>query len=499
MHCVDGRDVSVFSILPPYNNLRTQVIRRDTALGKLVSSGVSLSYESTADATGSINTSSAGKTNFWTWAAKLFGLASAPVPNIGLAGNPTASLTPAAMAYDAARGWWGADGIPILPYDDSGAKNYYPMVKVVARGAGSQVLASTRVVLPVSDEMSCKTCHASTGSLKAAMPAIGWVSDPDIERDWKLNILRKHDEMYPDAIALADKAATYTGANLEATARGGQPILCANCHQSNALGTPKLPFIRSLTRAVHALHADAIDPATGASLESNTARSACYNCHPGSVTKCLRGVMGNAVDAAGKPVIDCQSCHGSMSAVASASREGWLDEPACQNCHDRDGASAVAFSRFTSVFLADGVTVRPTVDRRFATSVDVPAAGRSLYRYSTGHGGLQCEACHGATHAEYPSSHANDNVQSLDLQGHTGTIRECEVCHAGGVANATNGGPHGMHIIGTAWVSGHKRVGWSASCAACHGADARGTALSRTAKGQIVGCYNCHNGPNGGD
>jgi hypothetical protein len=112
---------------------------------------------------------------------------------------------------------------------------------------------------------------------------------------------------------------------------------------------------------------------------------------------------------------------------------------------------------------------------------------------------LQCEACHGATHAEYPSSHANDNVQSVALQGHTGTLRECSTCHASAPGNGINGGPHGMHVIGQSWVSQHRRVGWSAACATCHGNDARGTFLSRTAAGKAVGCYDCHNGPSGGD
>jgi hypothetical protein len=49
------------------------------------------------------------------------------------------------------------------------------------------------------------------------------------------------------------------------------------------------------------------------------------------------------------------------------------------------------------------------------------------------------------------------------------------------------------------------------ACAACHGTNYRGTVLSKTsasrtwsteygtrtvAKGQVVGCYDCHNGPN---
>ncbi len=99
MHCVDGKDYSVFSILPPYNNLRAQVVLRDAGAEAVVGSGITVSYESAADASGSINTSSAGKTNFWQWVQALFG--AAPAPDIGLTGNPTPSATPAPIHNDA--------------------------------------------------------------------------------------------------------------------------------------------------------------------------------------------------------------------------------------------------------------------------------------------------------------------------------------------------------------------------------------------------------------
>ena len=88
------------------------------------------------------------------------------------------------------------------------------------------------------------------------------------------------------------------------------------------------------------------------------------------------------------------------------------------------------------------------------------------------------------------------------------------------------GGPHGLHPVGqTAFAEKRDRqehlfhgeakedgnVGL-ASCQACHGVDDRGTELSRTHgvrtldadglgtkrywRGQTVGCYGCHNGPN---
>jgi hypothetical protein len=52
MHCMD-RDFSIFSILPPYNNLHAQLIDRTS--GRAVTSGVTITYEAAADSTGSIN------------------------------------------------------------------------------------------------------------------------------------------------------------------------------------------------------------------------------------------------------------------------------------------------------------------------------------------------------------------------------------------------------------------------------------------------------------
>ena len=55
--------------------------------------------------------------------------------------------------------WWSADGIPMLPVDDAGRANAYPLMRVQARNA-SGVLASLDVVLPVASEADCQLCHA---------------------------------------------------------------------------------------------------------------------------------------------------------------------------------------------------------------------------------------------------------------------------------------------------------------------------------------------------
>ncbi len=510
MHCMDGKDYSIFSILPPYNNLHAQVIKRADGAEKLVSSGIKVTYEAYADPTsGTINTISSTKTNFWDYVDRLFNVSLSPDYGLNLSdptvSYPTPGSTPAEMQFNQTHNWWEAEGIPVTPYNDDGTKNYYPMVKVVARDLNGQVLAETYAVLPVSDELDCSSCHSSLSGYNDAKPSSGWVNDPDPEKDWKLNILRLHDEKNPDAIASTSMGSKYQGKNLFDTVDSyGQPILCADCHSSNALQTKGAKGVPSLTRAIHKRHSSVKDPDTGKTLDSINDRTACYRCHPGSKTRCLRGAMGGNN-------IECQDCHGDMSTVADPNRQGWLDMPACQYCHNRTGPKG-DFTRYKSVF-SSGNTLRTVYSSRFATNRNTPLTGLSLYRFSKGHGGLQCEACHGSTHAIYPSTHYNDNLQSQHLQGYKGTLSNCATCHET-PPSTSNKGPHGMHIVGQTWVKEHKKHAKAnlSDCADCHGSDYRGTFLSamwqsRTlsiedgsktlSKGHKVSCYDCHNGPKG--
>ena len=524
MHCMDA-DYSVFSLLPPYNTIHAQVVDPQ---GKLVtdpnSVGITVTYQAIADPTGSINKTSMGKTNFWNYAQSLFGLQQPLAVDAGLAGKsmPGAANMPQPMPFDASNGWFIAEGIPLTPYDDMQLKNPYPLMHLVARDQANNVLATLDIVLPVSDEMSCLTCHAS-GSNSAAMPAAGWVNDPQPQRDMRLNILRLHDERQAldQTFATDLPEAGYDAAGLFATATaatGGRPILCASCHASPALGTPGIGTTKPLTHAMHGHHAPVIDPANNLTLDSSANRSACYRCHPGAVTRCLRGAMGASVAADGTMAMQCQNCHGPMSALADPARTGWLNEPMCQNCHTGTAVSNNGQIRYTSVFTAPG-QVRQAVDSTFATTPDLPLPGLSLFRFSTGHGNVKCEACHGSTHAEFPSSHTNDNIQSMQHQGHLGMFVECVNCH--GTQPATvNGGPHGMHPIGQSWVSQHGGIvgeggTGSTPCRPCHGLDYRGTVLSRAKgdrvlstenfgtqnfwRGFQITCYTCHFGPNGSD
>ncbi|MEA3276197.1 MAG: putative Ig domain-containing protein [Pseudomonadota bacterium] len=306
----------------------------------------------------------------------------------------------------------------------------------------------------------------------------------------------------------------------------------------------------------------------------------CYQCHPGTSIQCLRGAMFNGG-------MLCNDCHGGMEQVgadftadvsptnpgpasfdlfsgnfyepgSAQPRVPWANEPGCGSCHTGDAKDNLAGAqnvianaadingntddiRLRQAWYTDDTKATPIVptNTRFAEnpiptsfngftnpgagSISSGADNPKLYRVSTGHGGVFCEGCHGATHAEWPNGNpmANDNVTADQLQGHTGTIIECSTCHADGLANYTGlEGPHGMHVVGDTNFSdgGHENVADNnAACFECHGGtdrnNSQGTVLSRAAtdrtlsneggivtvaKGDPVGCVLCH-GQEGGD
>jgi hypothetical protein len=500
MHCIDGKDYSIFSVLPPYNIIHAQLLKRGEPPVP-VTSGVTITYQAVADATKSINTTSSTKTNFWTYVQTLFH--GNPPPNTGLAGYKVQSTTPQKMAYNTTAAYWEGVGIPTVGYDDKGNFNPYPMAKLVARNSSGTVLATASIVLAVSDEMSCSTCHKS-GTDPAAQPASGWANNSNPAKDTKLNILKKHDDRWNISGYLSQlKANGYTyQSTLYQTAIGGTPVLCAACHSDNALGLPGLAGIGAEASDMHTLHGPQILQSNGQTLDQNSKvddNKSCYLCHPGPVTQCKRGAMNEVL---------CSSCHGTLTYAGNPARNPWLIEPSCQLCHQNS-------QRYTTAFDTGG-SWRAVTDQTFATNQNVPMAGADLYRFSSGHGTVFCSACHGSPHAEYPTLQANDSVYPAKLQGYVAKITECSVCHTS-VPVTPNGGPHGVHTIGQAWVSGHHDYaqGHLSACAYCHGADYRGTSLSvakvartfnvddgRTKSfpaGHQFNCYDCHNGPNGGD
>ncbi len=383
MHCMDS-DYSVFTILPPYNTIEAQVI----VGGKLITNGAGywVTYEAVADSSNSINTTAVGKGNFYEYTPYLYG---AVPPDKGLAGwsmpgpgnvrqtNVFETLNQPVPGVFTPVNWFRAEGIPITPYDDAGRKNPYPLMRMIA-WSGSQRIATNDVVLPVSDEMDCRVCHAS-GTEEDAKPSAGWVWDGLPERDYRLNILRLHDErefaLHGTTYAAALATNHYNPAGLyRRVTADGKPVLCALCHASEALGTSGFPGVQPLTASVHSFHANVMDPVLNTTLNSAANRSACYRCHPGSATRCLRGAMGSAIAADGSMEMQCQSCHGNMRAVGTPypARVGWLMEPNCQACHTGNAMTNSGQIRFTSSFNSNG-TVRAAADPTFATTPNIPA------------------------------------------------------------------------------------------------------------------------------
>ncbi len=509
MHCYD-RDFSVLSLLPPFNNIHALVIKKGSEPSILNDTQVSVTYEAVADAKGSRTTTSVGKTNFWDNIYGLFGVTRAVDVGILGAMMPGAANTPQPMGtFDTQMNWFTALGIPIVAIDDMGVTNDYPMMRITAKDkASGTVLATTDIVLPVSAEMHCSSCHAEGGVAANSQEATkygiaAWSIKTDSEQAFRQNILILHDAKHNTNLMSA------------------QPVLCASCHYSPALdlaGTgPQGNQIGKplLSAAIHSRHgetmAGTLPNASNPAIIPEDGTTSCYFCHPGSTTKCLRGAMANAG-------LTCQNCHGGLLAVSGAmggNRTPWVNEPTCQSCHTGDAVSHLGSSiRGTVSYNPADPTATPLVatNKRFAEE------DNTLYRNSRGHSGIACEGCHGSTHAEWPSLEANDNVAATQIQGHAGTIIECGACHGTSLALTTDG-PHGMHNVNDkAWSSGGHRTFYkrdAQSCKACHGSDLRGTVLSRAAvarqlyeednrtvavaKGTQIGCGLCHDNPLTGD
>jgi hypothetical protein len=408
------------------------------------------------------------------------------------------------------------------------------------------------------------------------------------------NCLADPDIADPCTISAADPNGSASCLTNKALVQN-QPVVCQVCHYTPALDLAQLGPLagppgtiangrnqvahESNSRVLHNFHGQFADlftpipaPAQNpdGSISNQGARLAalednCYQCHPGTNVKCLRGAMFDGG-------MLCSDCHGGMNEVGNDFSAGvspetpgafvlggdfynpndpqprvpWANEPGCGSCHTGDANDNLAGSGNVRVNLADnlgnddGIRLRqafrngdgkatpivPT-NKRFAepavpasfNGFDNPGAGNpQLYRVSTGHGGVMCEGCHGATHAEFDidGPGTNDDVASVQLQGHAGTIVECEVCHGNAMnTEITLDGPHGMHPVGdqTDFADGgHSDLAQGDNCTVCHGPGGRGsnvgTVLS-VAKarrdftglenggvveaGEVIGCTTCHN------
>jgi hypothetical protein len=278
-----------------------------------------------------------------------------------------------------------AEGVPIMPIDDQGRGNSYPLMRVQAHDATGNLLAEVDTVLPVASEADCQGCHLEqevcnglglgipcddianfygrgaefiTGATisTAGNEVPGDTPEQIALNAAKINILRLHDARHQTSLD------------------SERFITCAGCHYSPALdlaqlgpnddnGKQQTQHV-SMSRAMHGFHGglrdDRINDPQGAFADlfpdmpppaertldeqAEVLAETCYNCHPGKRTKCLRGAMetGGMV---------CQDCHGQSTQVGNdftadfpaqpgtpvaGLRVPWANEPLCQSCHIGD-------------------------------------------------------------------------------------------------------------------------------------------------------------------
>jgi hypothetical protein len=350
MHCYN-RDFTDLAVLPPYNNLYAQVVRRGDP-PQIVTTGITVTY-GFAD-----NTYSVGKSNFWTYAQQLFGLLTPLPADIGLTGKGLSGNMVLAGDH------FHADGIPLTEFSDSAptAPDPYQLATVrVLDKATKEILTQASVVAPVSTEMRCDECHSDTGEA-----TVGEITPTG---KVETNILTLHDQEHIDEYPMGHRGALMDR----------RPVLCASCHSSNALGAPGVAGLPNLSRAMHSKHAEE------GGFPADT--SGCYKCHPGPTTRCLRDVMSQQFS------FTCITCHGNLSTVAQNSNP-WLNEPRCDTCHGVPARQDQALYRQSKGH--NGVYCEGCHDSTHAIATSREARDAIKFISLQGHAGTldTCTVCH---------------------------------------------------------------------------------------------------------
>lgn len=232
MHCLNATyDKAV--ILPPYNNLLVQVVKRGDP-PQIITGDITVEYSLVGNTT-SYNKRQYG--GFWDNITALFGLASLE-HDVGLTGNRLSGMMTAATDH------YEATGIPVTPVNDLGVWDPLQIAQITVKDKSGKTVASTRATVPTSDDINCAKCHG---------------------QDAFNDILAEHDDE--------------NGTNL----MNSKPVLCATCHGSAALGKMgRGSSGKYLSEALHGFHADK--------------KASCYDCHPGNTTKCNRSAKHTAAD-----------------------------------------------------------------------------------------------------------------------------------------------------------------------------------------------------------
>jgi len=408
MHCVCP-SFSKFMILPPFNTLRAQVIRKGgddpQVLGS--SSGIRVAYSFTENTDASLSADpyyqdwmqNAPKLGFKKYPIKdANGHIQSPLTGAKLAGNMTAQ----------SKGWWEAVGIPAYPdvsslstakpmVDPLGGPNRNPYLtgNVKVYDSSSKLLAQTSVTVPTAFG-GCCSCHLKVaaqlgypGTAAGSFEAMGFLHSTNSSG---INIA----QIDPDGDGVPG------------------PIRCSQCHLDPAMGDKTAPGgyklrgktlpVSSLTFSdvLHRFHAQ--DGMVLGQYDVNIAKD-CYQCHPGNGINCYRDHHTNESEN-GVTKLWCIDCHGDLNQRIAQNQmaKPWsvATLPKCSTCHTQ------------------GVGENPTLS----------VLGGTFLNSMTHGGPLLCSTCHGSPHALNPSTLAHDNMQNAALQGGNAMpIGQCSVCH----------------------------------------------------------------------
>ncbi len=408
--------------------------------------------------------------------------------------------------------WFAADGIPMTPFDDSGRKNSFPLVRVQSRtintgltGSSGDVLSSVDVVLPVSAEADCFRCHGSSqdggGAKAACIPGIDAqcteegsprsgtafpvaVAADDtadvpfkVKREWAAdnNIIRLHDAKH--------------NTNLQANT----PVACQTCHYTPALDLAHLGPIgpddpnangkeqkihQSNSRVMHSFHAQFTDlfaddmpspsdsrrrdPSTGElvvnAFVKDKLNQSCYQCHPGRETQCLRGTMFSAG-------LICQDCHGGMEQVGDDfSRDFSASSPFPAGA---DLTKRVPWASVPACQSCHTGDARNNLGQTDSNVIRAADGIRLLQAYRTNDTANATPIV--ATNKRFAENDANGNrVLYRYSKGHSGLA--CEVCHGSTHAEWPVQPESGNFIandnLAAIQLQGH--TGKIIECATCH-------------------------------
>jgi len=409
MHCVCP-SFSKFMILPPYNTIRAQVIRKGGEDPQVLgaSSGIRVAYSFTENTDASLGAdpnykdwmANAPKLGFKAYPVKdSNGHIQSPITGAKLSGNMTAKSP----------GWWEAVGIPVYP-DASNLSTAKPMVdplggpnrnpyltgNIKVYNNSNTLLAQTSVTVPTAFG-GCCSCHLNVatqlgypGTSQGSFEAMGFLHSAN---ESGIDI----SQIDPDGDGVPG------------------PIRCSQCHVDPAMGEKTapggyklngktLPVSRyTFSDVLHRFHAQ--DGMVLAQYDPNIAKN-CYQCHPGNGINCYRDHHTNK-SMNGSTKLWCTDCHGDLNQRVAQKQltNPWsvATLPKCTKCHTGTGEN-------------------PTLG----------VFGGSFLNSATHGGPLLCSTCHGSPHALNPSTLGHDNLQNAALQGgDTRAIGICNVCHTG--------------------------------------------------------------------